>query len=372
VAVGDFYQLPPVYKTTDIRFVFESPLWSKIITKTCTLTENMRQHDPVFQKILNEARVGELTEESVKLLQERKGLPWKKLQIRPTLLFSRKYDVDHVNMTNLKRLVGPFHRFIAKTVFLPIASVKGFKDDSPEIQASIKKIDKDATYSTELLLAIGAQVILLYNMDQEAGLVNGSRGVVIGFVEKDGVELPKVKFLQGSEIVIEHHTWECEGFEGVMRRQIPLTLGYAITIHKAQGATLDSALIDIGPTTFECGQAYVALSRAKSLESLYIWELDITAFKVHPRVRKFYEQSTVLSNIKYTPSPKGAGSIDDILDKDGIALPANMLNNTPKGGVLNISGRGTETVLCQPLEYSNFRAQSALIPHSVYQEQETQ
>jgi ATP-dependent DNA helicase PIF1 len=65
-------------------------------------------------------------------------------------------------------------------------------------------------------------------------------------------------------------------------------LAYALTIHKSQGATLDSALIDIGSNTFEYGQAYVALSRVKSLESLYVWDLEKDAFKAHPKVREYY------------------------------------------------------------------------------------
>jgi ATP-dependent DNA helicase PIF1 len=65
-------------------------------------------------------------------------------------------------------------------------------------------------------------------------------------------------------------------------------LAYAVTIHKCQGATLDSALIDIGRSTFEMGQAYVALSRVKSLDSLYIYDLEVDAFRAHPKVLEFY------------------------------------------------------------------------------------
>jgi ATP-dependent DNA helicase PIF1 len=74
----------------------------------------------------------------------------------------------------------------------------------------------------------------------------------------------------------------------VKRQQIPLKLAYAITIHKCQGATLDCALIDVGKKTFEYGQAYVALSRVKDMESLYIHDLDPEAFRAHPKVKEFY------------------------------------------------------------------------------------
>jgi ATP-dependent DNA helicase PIF1 len=74
----------------------------------------------------------------------------------------------------------------------------------------------------------------------------------------------------------------------VKRQQIPLKLAYAITIHKAQGATLDCALIDVGGRTFEYGQAYTALSRVKDMESLFIHDITPEAFKAHPKVVAFY------------------------------------------------------------------------------------
>ena len=89
-------------------------------------------------------------------------------------------------------------------------------------------------------------------------------------------------------IPISTASWESEDVEGLKRVQIPLICAWAITIHKSQGATLDSALIDIGPSTFERGQAYVALSRVKRLEALYIWDIDPLAFKAHPKVVAFY------------------------------------------------------------------------------------
>ena len=123
-----------------------------------------------------------------------------------------------------------------------------------------------------------------------SGLVNGSRGVVVGF-DSDGN--PKVKFMNNQCITIRPGKWTSDAEnenDGVTREQIPLRLAYALTIHKAQGASLDSALIDVGPSTFEYGQAYVALSRVRSLESLFIYEISPRAFRAHPLVKKFYEK----------------------------------------------------------------------------------
>ena len=97
---------------------------------------------------------------------------------------------------------------------------------------------------------------------------------------------------------ISHTTWEVSDMPSVLRRQIPLKLAYAVTIHKAQGATLDCALIDVGGRTFEYGQAYVALSRVKNLESLYVHDLEQSAFRVHSKVREFYSRTNI-------PNPAG-------------------------------------------------------------------
>jgi ATP-dependent DNA helicase PIF1 len=101
--------------------------------------------------------------------------------------------------------------------------------------------------------------------------------------------LPRVQFASFDGLkTIERHEWTNEE-SLIVRKQIPLRLAYALTIHKAQGASLDSALVDIGEATFEYGQAYVALSRVRSLEALFVHELDRRAFRVHKDVKEFYE-----------------------------------------------------------------------------------
>jgi ATP-dependent DNA helicase PIF1 len=288
IFVGDFYQLPPVNKDKEkeTQFVFESPLWNKIVKETLYLTEILRQADPAFQEILKEAREGYLSEQSLATLQTRQDRSWQQLQIKPTLLFTRRAEVDNINDRNLRSLQGERKVYKAETVFAPIQSTAGLTESTPGVKQAIEKMDRDGQYMTELILAVGAQVMLLVNVDPEEGLVNGSRGVVTGF-EKSGA--PLVQFLTGTPIPISASSWESEEIEGLGRKQIPLRLAYAITIHKAQGATLDSALIDIGTNTFEYGQAYVALSRVKNLQSLYVWDVEPTAFKAHPKVTEFYK-----------------------------------------------------------------------------------
>ncbi len=293
VFVGDFFQLPPVIKADDTQakgqFVFESPVWKQMVSKVIHLTKIVRQSDPVFQGILTEARQGTLSNKSIEILKARQDESWQKDLIRPTLLFSRRAEVEMINEANLKQLKGCKQLFEAKTVF-DSTLAKGLSKDSPEVQRAIAKLDRDAPYKPSLELREGAQVMLVYNLDQELGLVNGSRGVIEGFTDTVPPQ-PIVRFKgRSAGIPIAEQLWESDELEGVYRAQIPLLLAYAVTIHRCQGATLDSALIDIGPSTFEMGQAYVALSRVKSLDSLYIYDFDPTAIKAHPKVVEYYKQ----------------------------------------------------------------------------------
>ena len=298
VLVGDFFQLPPISTQS---FVFESPLWKKLALETHELTEIVRQKDPVFQTILNEARHGELTKASVKLLRKRMNLDYKSLTVQPTMLFTRRVEVDQINTRELKKLTTERHVFKATTVFNPSANTAGLTVSSPDVQTAVQKLDGNAAYTPELVLAVGAQVMLLYNLNHEAGLVNGSRGVVVDFkkaepddakalIKRDETLMPVVEFKSGDRRTIDYNTWEVQDFPGVLRKQIPLKLAYAVTIHKAQGATLDCALIDVGDRTFEYGQAYVALSRCKDIESLYVHDLDAAAFRANPKVKEFYQR----------------------------------------------------------------------------------
>jgi len=281
VFVGDFYQLPPVCRSGEkMSFAFESPIWKQVVEKTYVLTQIHRQKDPVFQKVLGEARQGELSEESFQILLERKAAKWKGNPIRPTMLFTRNDDINTINQSYLGKLAGEEQVFTAITEAPPNMS-------PVDVGYQVQRLDKDAPYEPTLTLKVGAQVMLVHNTNPDLGLVNGSRGVVTGFDAIDGV--PRVKFMSCFDPRrVEVATWESDGDHPVKRKQIPLRLAYALTIHKAQGASLDSALIDVGSATFEYGQAYVALSRVRSLEALYVHDIERAAFRVHPAVKEFY------------------------------------------------------------------------------------
>lgn len=320
--VGDFFQLPPVIRDSSGAgilpsevFAFQSSQWSSIVDMIIELKTIHRQKDDVFRKILTEARIGNLSKESVEILKGRHGLEWKHLKIRPTLLFPRKAEVDKINDANLASLTGERHIYKAnfqtgilksKGATLPFGTVVvetednyiycegliGFnKDAVTEFEREIEIMDRDSSYLKDCEIALESQVMLIVNLDMTFGLVNGSRGVVVGFTAgKD--KYPIVEFLNGEKRVMSPHRWLVEEYSTkerkIYRTQVPLRLAYALTIHKSQGASLDSALIDIGSNTFEYGQAYVALSRVRSLDALYIHAFESKAIRAHPKVKDFY------------------------------------------------------------------------------------
>lgn len=278
VFVGDFLQLPPVAKEGVTRFAFESPVWLSLVKQTIHLKTIFREQDTMFQEILDEARMGSLSKESLATLETRINQDYKKEKIQPTILFTRRVDVEEINTSHLDKLPG-----VAKT----FSAVTGpSSHPASEILATSNKMDKEGMYVPTLTLKEGAQVMLVTNLDMDKELCNGSRGVVIGFQEI--TNWPIVQFKVETR-VIEPHLWESEHNPPITRSQIPLRLAYALTIHKSQGATLDCALIDVGPSVFEYGQAYVALSRVRNLEGLYIFDICPRAFRAHPLVKSFYD-----------------------------------------------------------------------------------
>jgi ATP-dependent DNA helicase PIF1 len=143
-----------------------------------------------------------------------------------------------------------------------------------------------------LELAVGAQVILIKTIDPSCNLVNGTRGVVVRFTRK--TEQPVVRFEHGVERIILPEVWTVHGGSsggGVVasRRQLPLDLAWAISVHKSQGMTLSRVSLNLS-NTFEYGQGYVALSRVKSLKGLEIvGEISKKTFLAHPKVLRFYQ-----------------------------------------------------------------------------------
>lgn len=276
---GDFCQLPCVNSD---KFCFEAESWSKCVTNIIYLTEIIRQKDVEWQNCLNNIRLGLLPKQTKKLLKSRIN---KELHndygIKPTKLFSTNYSVDYENNKELDVLAVNDPDFYEYNMEIRVHN--GIKNKD----CVIEKYKKSCNASENLQLCVGAQVMLLWNYDTEGGLVNGSRGVVTGFIG----DIPMVKFMNGREILIDYHIWETEENNQKILSviQIPLKLAYALTIHKSQGCSLDYVEIDLSDA-FAPGQAYVALSRVRNIEGLNIINIDFDKIRADEKAVDFYQK----------------------------------------------------------------------------------
>lgn len=279
---GDFFQLPPIAKGEG--FLFEATSWKDTIDFIFALKKIQRQTDKDWQKVLNKIRCGKYDsfchEKILPRVVESMDV-FESWEIKPTRLFCRNLDVDALNARELAKLNQEKKTFSTRT---EISSKAGHFDF--DIKNAVEVMDKNFPYSVSLDLCLGAQVMLLYNMNTQAGLINGARGVVIGF--ENITRYPIVKFKNGIQETIGPYEWKMKKYKGISRVQIPLKLAWACTIHKIQGQTLDSVVVDCGSTVFEYGQTYVALSRVKDLEGLHLLDFDETKILAHPKVKEFY------------------------------------------------------------------------------------
>ena len=269
ILCGDFFQLPPVAKDkTSMKFCFQTEAWSRCRLSTYELKRVHRQNDDEFIKILNHVRIGRVPEEMARRLAETSRQKIEKNGILATRLCSHTGDANVINESKLEALSGEKFVFTAE-------------DSDPHLG---KQIDQRTTVPQKLELKVGAQVMLLKNISLATGLVNGARGVVKSF--HDG--LPVVQF-RNKEYITKHERWHVKTANGVTltRKQVPLKLAWAFSIHKSQGLTLDCVEMSLGKV-FEAGQAYVALSRAQSLDTLRVLDFKATQVWANESVLDFY------------------------------------------------------------------------------------
>lgn len=274
---GDFYQLPPIGDDEESQaFCFESSIWNSVFPNQIELTQIFRQKDHEYATILKQIRQGIIKKSANLLLLSRVGLSYE-ADIIPTKLYPTKARVDAMNRASMSKLTGEEYIYHLKST-----------EGSEEIKNECDQLKKGLLCETTLTLKEGAQVMCIVNVmnDKVLELFNGSQGIVTGFASG----FPIVKFRNGLHKVITPHNWESEKMPGVCVSQLPLILAWAISIHKSQGSTLEMAEIDIGSGIFECGQTYVALSRVKSLEGLYLSSYDPTKIKINLKVREFYKK----------------------------------------------------------------------------------
>jgi ATP-dependent DNA helicase PIF1 len=336
VCSGDFYQLPPVGNTPETSaFCFESVNWAATFPVVIQLKTIFRQTDLSYTKILNQLRIGKLYKSSLDTLMQQvnKVMP---TTFRPTILLPRRKDADLINASEMAKLTGVTKTYkvtraqesdlaviqpgqkwkktaqasagapqsSAPQASAPQASAPQAREKTTELQNDMEYtfLINNIMADAELVLKVGAQVMCIANIDsgivqpEEAQsppnesseinktIVNGSQGIVVDFLR----DLPVVQFTNGAKRVIGHHLWASETNPAVGVKQIPLIHAWAITIHKSQGVTLEMAQIDAGSNIFECGQTYVALSRVKSLEGLYLTALNPQKIRVNAKVQQFY------------------------------------------------------------------------------------
>lgn len=285
---GDFYQLPPVKD----EWIFSSSKFSGI--EILTLSECKRYNDVEWFKILLEIRKGYVSDEIASILSSRVGKDVSVGDIKPTKLYCRNLDVDAHNYRCLSNLQAEEFTFDADDAFLPCIckTPKTFgepikrKDDQ---EFFFKNDDIFKALAKDIVqLKVGAQIMVTYNIDVNAGLVNGTRGVVVS-LEKNRVKINTKRGL----VDIERISYPFDSTKGrYIRSQYPLTLAFSMTVHKCQGLTLDCVDLNLD-RSFAFGQAYVALSRVRDLESLSLSSFRKTMIKVSPEVTAFLELRTL-------------------------------------------------------------------------------
>lgn len=311
IFTGDFYQLSPVcnnyLEKEETMFCFEHGLWNQLFPKEnqIVLKTIFRQKDEKLLKILKYIRKGQITLSSRSALESRifntQELDLIKKDKILTILSPIKRDVEHINLKEYLKLDKTLeeHTYMLDYIDLYIKYDEDKEDQKANLFALLLKsneqLKKDYDFIAANILAekclklkIGAHVMCIANINLggELQIANGSQGIIVGFNNK---KMPYVKFNAIDEpILIDYYIWKSEFNKRVGLMQIPLIYSWAITIHKSQGLTLENAIIDIGSNIFADGQTYVALSRIKSLDGLYLTSFDYSKIKCNPLVKKFY------------------------------------------------------------------------------------
>lgn len=295
VMVGDFLQLPPVVRDEDAAvlqgwgyatpFAFSAHALQDTPMVATTLRHVWRQSDPSFKAALADVRSGRRTQEAVSWLNAQCLGPHRAGR-EPLILTATRAAADAYNAEGLARIFAQHPPVVFRA-----DRVGSFEDSAAAPAPDV------------LELAPGARVVALRN-DPRGAFANGSLGVVVATRLVEG-EVPAVQVLfdgASAPLWVERADWErtravWSAQEGKLVeepvgafRQVPLAPGYALTIHKCQGLTLDDVRIDLGRGAFAPGQLYVALSRARTIEGLsFAQALSPSDARVDPMLLRFLE-----------------------------------------------------------------------------------
>lgn len=292
--IGDFFQLPPVNKDENIerRYCFDSPVWYELNLKNVILKKNYRQNEENFITALAHMRENCLDADDIKLLRGR-CTDIDTFETNILHIFSTNEEANRYNRAKFNMIEEPVQIFRAEDGVY--RGTKLVSENLTESENYILEIfSKNCRAENEIILKLGARVMLLVNMDFNKGLINGACGTIQEFNNSSIL----IKFDNGIIAPIPKHKFEYYYNERVVaeRLQYPLKLAYGITIHKSQGMTLDKLVVDCA-RIFERGQAYVAMSRVKTLDGLYIKNFEPEKVMVDSRVAKFYEDLVETGNV---------------------------------------------------------------------------
>lgn len=264
IFIGDFFQLPPVNEDT---FAFKSSMWDKIIDYTVVLTKCFRQNDNQLIHFLNKIRIGKLNDEIVTFM---KNCSLIKPDTQYTHLYSNKINVEVKNLIELEKIKS--EKIVSKAVII--------NKKKNKVQYSFPE---KTNIIDELTLKKGCFIMINTNLDINKKLVNGTQGIFNGIYNGKA----NITANNGRIYNISKFKWE---FKDFYVEQYPFCLAWAITIHKSQGMGIEHLSIDIGSSIFEDGQAYVAISRTKTIEGLHIKNFNVSSIKSNKKVKKFYSK----------------------------------------------------------------------------------
>lgn len=261
---GDFFQLPPVNRNDSREggFIVNSEAWQELDPVICYLESQFRHEDDALSDILNAMRSQDLRRSHAEALLARADVAVPADAIF-TELHTVNVDVDTQNEAKLDELDG---------------DEVSYQQTTTGSANYVENLQRSVLAPAVLRLKEGALVMAVKNsMDKK--YYNGSLGTVVAF--DSATEYPIVEFTNGKEVTVAPDTWELR--DGDKKRasitQIPLRLAWAITVHKSQGMTLDGALIDLRKAFVE-GMGYVALSRVRSLDTLYLKGINRMALQI--------------------------------------------------------------------------------------------
>ncbi len=252
VAVGDFLQLPPVITQRDKvqkKYAFQSQSWKNANLEVFYLRQGYRQDDADHRKHLMRIRKGWAPEDTLDFFNARVGATFPD-GINPTKVLSTNAEVDRINARELAKLPLPEMSYAAM-----------FSGN----ESWIAGLKKSMPCEEVLDLRVGAEVFFIKN-NHKLGYVNGDRGRVVA-ISADAIE---VDMYRGMSLEVPRETWEMKNQDDKVLAsvmQYPLLLGWAATVHRCQGSSID--YMEFDPCfVFERAQAYVALSRARSMEGM--------------------------------------------------------------------------------------------------------